>query len=160
MPTAKLDPARITWPARAVFLALVIGGGLTIGAVTAPGDWYAALNKPWFNPPGWLFAPVWTVLYVLIAMMGWRAYAAGLSSRRMRLWWGQLALNFFWSPVFFSLQRPDLALLVILGLLVTLVMLLRTCWSQDRPSALALLPYLAWVSFASLLNLSIFILNP
>lgn len=160
MATATLDPARATWPTRAAFLALVIGGGLTIGAVTAPGEWYAALNKPWFNPPGWIFGPVWTVLYVLIAVVGWRAYAAGPSSRRMRLWWGQLALNFVWSPVFFALQRPDLALLVILALLTTLVMLLRTCWSQDRPSALALLPYLAWVSFASLLNLSIFILNP
>ena len=87
-----------------LFLLLVVGGGLVIGYLTAPGDWYAQLAKPAFNPPGWVFAPVWTTLYVLIAISGWRVSRRqeGHSTRTsIRLWWIQLALNFLWSPVFF-----------------------------------------------------------
>lgn len=94
----------------ALFLFLVIGGGLAIGYLTAPGEWYACLAKPSFNPPGWIFGPVWTVLYVLIAVAGWRIFERDRPGWQTRLWWAQLALNFLWSPVFFAAHRIGLAL--------------------------------------------------
>ena len=101
------------WLARIGFLVLTVGGGLAVGFVTAPGEWYAGLAKPAFNPPSWLFAPVWSVLYVLIAVAGWRTFERERSGRSMRLWWAQLGLNFLWSPVFFSTHQIGAALLVI-----------------------------------------------
>jgi len=85
-----------------LFLLLVVGGGLAIGYVTAPGNWYAQLTKPAFNPPGWLFAPVWTVLYFLIAVAGWVVWQRAPRAWPMKLWWAQLVLNFLWSPAFFG----------------------------------------------------------
>lgn len=143
----------------AAFLLLVIGGGSLIGILTAPGDWYAGLNKPPFNPPNWVFGPVWTVLYILIAIAGWRTWEAGRSSSRMQLWLGQLLLNFLWSPIFFVLNAPWFALVVILALLVVILMFIRQSRAVDRFSAVAFVPYAAWVAFASVLNLSIAILN-
>ncbi|MEM7090923.1 MAG: TspO/MBR family protein [Pseudomonadota bacterium] len=144
---------------RIAFLALVLGGGILIGTLTGPGEWYANLNKPSFNPPGWVFGPVWTVLYILIAMVGWRLIEADQVSAGLSLWWGQLALNFMWSPAFFVLQQPWLALVIIVALLGVILALIRTLWSADRLSAIALVPYLSWVGFASVLNLSIAMLN-
>lgn len=144
---------------RAAFLLLVMGGGLLIGALTAPGDWYATLNKPPFNPPNWIFGPVWTILYVLIAMTGWRTWESDRSTRDMKLWWGQLGINFLWSPTFFVAQQPSVALAVILALLAIILVFIRRNWARDRISAVAFLPYAAWVAFASALNLSIAILN-
>ena len=72
-----------------LFLLLVVGGGLVIGYLTSPDDWYARLDKPPFNPPGWLFGPVWTALYVLIAVAGWRVWRRDVSGWPMKLWWPQ-----------------------------------------------------------------------
>ncbi|WP_170470286.1 TspO/MBR family protein [Ruegeria arenilitoris] len=147
------------WLIRIVFLAFVMGGGILIGILTAPGDWYAQLSKPVFNPPNWIFGPVWTVLYVLIAITGWRQFEADRSSSAMKLWWAQMGLNFLWSPTFFVLQMPWLALVVIVALLIVIGIFIARVKNSDRVSALAFLPYLAWVAFASALNLSIAILN-
>ena len=95
-----------------LFLCLTVGGGLAIGYLTAPGDWYAQLRKPVFNPPGWIFGPVWTVLYVVIGVVGWRLWQRDRGGRPMQLWWLQLVLNFSWTPIFFALHRIDLALAV------------------------------------------------
>lgn len=146
-------------PTRIAFLILVVGGGFLIGLFSRPGEWYAALNKPSFNPPNWLFGPVWTVLYVLIAMAGWRTWETGRSSGRMTLWWVQLVLNFLWPLVFFVLRQPWIALVIILALLVTILLFARRSWTVDRVSAVAFVPYAAWVAFASLLNLSLAVLN-
>jgi tryptophan-rich sensory protein len=144
---------------RIAFLALMLGGGILIGILTAPGDWYAQLSKPAFNPPNWIFGPVWTVLYVLIAMAGWRQFETDRSSAAMKLWWAQMALNFLWSPTFFVLQLPWFALVVILALLIVIVVFIARVRNSDRVSALAFLPYFAWVAFATALNFSIAILN-
>ena len=142
-----------------LFLLLVVGGGLAIGYFTAPGEWYAGLAKPSFNPPGWIFGPVWTVLYILIAVAGRRVWQRDRSGWPMRLWWTQLALNFLWSPVFFAAHWIGLALAVILLLLAAIVAFIVTTWRQDWPAAWLFVPYAAWVAFASLLNGSIWMLN-
>lgn len=147
------------WPALAGFLILTLGGGLAIGYLTAPGDWYQSLAKPAFNPPGWLFGPVWTLLYILIGIAGWRIWRRSPSGTAMKLWWAQLALNFLWSPVFFAAQRPGLALVVILALLVAILAFLRAARTLDRIAAALFLPYAAWVAFATVLNAAIFVLN-
>ncbi len=141
------------------FLALVIGGGLAIGYLTAPGEWYATLAKPSFNPPGWIFGPVWTVLYVLIAIAGWRTWRQGRTGRLMTLWWMQLGLNFLWSPVFFAARQIGLALIVILFLLASILAFIAAAWRCDRVSAWLFMLYAVWVAFASLLNASILLLN-
>ncbi len=141
------------------FLILVVGGGLVIGYVTAPGIWYAGLNKPAFNPPDWVFAPTWSVLYVLIAVAGARVWLRGRREVAMRLWWLQLALNFAWSPVFFSLHMIGPALVIILLLAATVIAFIIASWRVDRFSALMFLPYAAWVLFAGVLNGAILLLN-
>jgi len=141
------------------FLILVVGGALAIGLLTAPGGWYAGLAKPSFNPPGWAFAPVWTVLHVLIAVAGWRVWRQDRRGWPMRLWWVQLALNFAWSPVFFFAHQVGLALVVILLLLGAILVFIAMCWRSDRFTSWLFSPYAAWVGFASLLNGSIFALN-
>ncbi len=147
------------WLIRIAFLALMLGGGILIGTLTAPGEWYEQLSKPAFNPPNWIFGPVWTVLYVLIAMVGWRQFETDRSSTAMKLWWAQMGLNFLWSPTFFVLQLPWFAFVVIVALLAVIVMFIAQVRTSDRVSALAFLPYFAWVAFATALNLSIAILN-
>jgi benzodiazapine receptor len=141
------------------FLTLVLGCGLMIGFVTAPDEWYVLLVKPPFNPPSWLFAPVWTALYILIAIVGWRTWQRNRTGWPMKLWWAQLLLNFLWSPVFFSAHRIDLALVLILLLLLIILGFIVMSWRKDRMVAWLFAPYAVWVAFATLLNASIFFLN-
>jgi tryptophan-rich sensory protein len=143
----------------AIFLVVVVGGGLLIGFVTLPGEWYASLAKPPFNPPNWVFAPVWTVLYVLIAVAGWRAWERDAHGAAMKLWGAQLILNFAWSPVFFGAQKPALGLVVIVALLATIVWFIRAVRRSDGFAAGLFVPYALWVAFATLLNASIVVLN-
>jgi tryptophan-rich sensory protein len=147
------------WPALILFLIVVVCGGLAIGFLTAPGAWYAGLAKPSFNPPNWLFAPVWTALYVLIAIAGWRIFERDRSGWPMRLWWAQLALNFLWSPAFFAAHKIALALGIILLLLAAILAFIVPSWRQDRVAAWLFVPYAAWVAFASALNAAILALN-
>ena len=142
-----------------VFVALVLGGGLAIGYVTRPGDWYEQLAKPAFTPPGWLFGPVWTALYILIGIAGSRVWRIDRRGRPMTLWWAQLGLNFLWSPVFFAAHQVGLALIVILLLLRAILGFIAVSWNRDRLAAWLFMPYAAWVAFASVLNASIFALN-
>lgn len=140
----------------AAFILGVLAIGLVLGTITRPDGWYAALAKPSFNPPNWLFAPVWTLLYVMIGVVGARTFERGGG---MRLWLAQMVLNFAWTPAFFGLHRPALALAIVIAMLVTIVAFIATRWSADRISALLFVPYAAWVAFASLLNASIVALN-
>jgi tryptophan-rich sensory protein len=133
---------------------MVLGGG--IGVITLPGDWYAGLAKPWFTPPNWAFGPVWTTLYALIGWVGARKWLLGGASR---LWWAQMALNFLWSPVFFGLQQPLAALIVIAAMWLVIAAFIAREWHSDRLAAALFLPYLAWVSLATALNAAIVVLN-
>jgi translocator protein len=142
-----------------LFVALVLGGGLLIGFVTAPGAWYATLSKPPFSPPNWIFAPVWSTLYFIIAAAGWRVWRKDRNSAQMKLWWAQLALNFIWSPIFFAAHRIDIALGVIVLLLITIIGFMVITWRQDKIASLLFAPYAAWVAFASVLNGAIWLLN-
>ena len=143
-----------------LFIILVLGGGLLIGANNVPGDWYQSLAKPSFNPPNWVFAPVWSLLYVIIGVVGARTWLSPLRrSVAMRLWFAQLVFNFAWSPAFFGLQDPLSAMIIILGLLFSVAGFIVVSWRQDRTAALLFLPYLAWVLFATALNAAILGLN-
>ena len=145
--------------ARLAFILLTVGGGLLIGVATAPGDWYAGLQKPPFNPPNWVFGPVWTVLYILIAIAGWRIWRRDPHGAAMKFWIAQLALNFIWSPLFFSAHLPGAAFVVIIALLVVILALIMLTLDRERVSAWLLVPYAQWVAFAALLNASIWWLN-
>jgi tryptophan-rich sensory protein len=137
------------------FIVGVLAIGLAIGSVTRPDGWYAELLKPPFNPPDWVFAPVWILLYVMIAVAGARAFERG----GLQLWLTQMVLNFAWTPAFFGLHRPVLALVIVLALLAAIVAYIVSRWNADRIGALLFVPYAAWVGFASLLNAAIVVLN-
>ena len=149
-----------SWLLLLVFIALVVGVGGAIGILIRPGDWYAGLQKPPFNPPDWVFGPVWFTLYVLIAIAGWRTFVADRSSRAMTAWWGQMLLNWLWTPVWFGLHLMWPAFAVIAALWLLIVGFISLSWRRDdRLSALLFVPYFVWVSFAAVLNLSIALLN-
>ncbi|NVD37449.1 tryptophan-rich sensory protein [Ensifer sp. HO-A22] len=143
----------------AVFIATVLGLGLLIGYNNIPGEWYQALAKPAFNPPNWIFAPVWSILYVIIGFVGARLFLDHRRSAAMRLWLAQMILNFLWSPLFFGMQNVSSALIVIIALLIAVAGVIVASWNRDRVSTLLFLPYLAWVAFATVLNGSIFLMN-
>lgn len=147
------------WLLLGLFLTVVIGVGGAIGVMTAPGEWYASLNKPPFNPPNWVFGPVWFTLYVMIAIAGWRSFMRAPQGNAMKLWAGQMVLNWLWSPVWFALHLLWPAFVVIMLIWLLILGFIAVTWREDRVSALLFVPYLAWVSFAALLNLSIAILN-
>ena len=123
-------------------------------------DSVAGLAKPAFTPPNWLFAPVWTTLYVLMGVASWRVWRlTGLNSPELILWMSQLTLNVLWSALFFSAHLILLALveMALLWLLILVTMIL--FWQRDRIAGLLFVPYLAWVSFAFALNFAIWQLN-
>ena len=142
----------------ALFIVLVLGCGIAIGFACPPGDWYAHLQKPSFNPPKWAFAPAWTVLYVLIAIAGWRTFEYG-SGAAFGVWLAQLAVNFAWSPTFFRAHRGDLAFALIVALLALIIVFIALQWTADRTAALLFMPYAAWVAYASALNAALLLLN-
>ncbi len=141
------------------FVVVVLFVGMQIGIANAPDAWYQALVKPSFNPPNWVFGPVWSVLYVCIAVAGWRTFLSGPRSVEMRLWVLQMVLNWIWSPVWFTLHAPWSAFVIISLIWLVILAFTFRSWRADRISAMLFLPYLAWVSFASVLNFSIAYLN-
>ena len=125
-----------------------------------PGEWYDGLDKPPGNPPGWVFGPVWTALYLMIAVAGWRIWRV---QRRWRpalwLWLAQLLANALWSYLFFGLQRPGLALVDITVLLVLIAWTIVRFKPIDHLAAWLMVPYWLWVFFATYLNASLWYLN-
>jgi tryptophan-rich sensory protein len=143
-------------------LSAVVAG--TSAAVTLQNvrTWYPILIKPSFNPPNWLFGPVWTLLYIAMAVAAWRVWRLRRGSDvngAVGLYLVQMALNFAWSLIFFGAHRIGAALLDIAGLLVLLAATLVMFWRRDAIAGLLLAPYLAWVAFAAALNFAIWRLN-
>jgi tryptophan-rich sensory protein len=142
-----------------IFVALVALVGV-FGAQFEPGPWYDGLRKPPLNPPNWVFGPVWSVLYLSIAVAGWLVWRARSGSAKPLVLWGsQLVLNAAWSLLFFGLHLPSLALAEIV-LLLALLLATTVSFFAVRPLAgILFLPYVAWVSFAAYLNAGLWYLN-
>lgn len=147
------------WVTLALFVVLTMGLGATAGILTPPGAWYAELNQPSFTPPNWLFGPVWTALYAMVAVAGWRTWERRFQGIAMQVWFGQLAINLTWSPVFFGFHQIGFALIIIVLMVLLTVMFIRLTWTTDRIAAYLMLPYFVWISFASLLNATFWWLN-
>ena len=132
-----------------------------VGTRWLPDEWFKKLNKPSWNPPNWLFAPVWTLLYALMAIAAWQVWEqAGVSAAPLlALFVVQLVMNAAWTWVFFGLHRPDRAFVEIVVLWVFIAATLLGFWQMNPLAGLLLAPYLAWVTFASFLNLTIWQLN-
>lgn len=142
-----------------LFVVAVLGIGWAIGATNLPGSWYASLQKPWFNPPNWIFAPTWTLLYIMIAVAGWRAFVHDPKGTAFRVWVGQIVLNFAWSPTVFTFHNLAFGLVIILSMLLLILTFIVLQWRSEKLSALLFVPYAAWVAFASLLNYALMRLN-
>ena len=137
-------------------------GMAAIGARFLPDEWYRQLNKPSWNPPNSIFAPVWIILYLFMAVAAWLVWRGhGWRAARLALmWFGiQLAFNVLWSFLFFGMQRPGLAFAEIVALWLAIVATCLAFQAKSRTAALMLVPYLAWTSFAVILNYAIWRMN-
>ena len=162
------QPATFPAPRRATSI-LSLGGWLLLcfaaaafGSLFMPGEWYAQLKKPAWNPPNWIFGPVWTALYTMMAVAAWLVWRrGGFAAQRVPLGWFvlQLLLNAAWSPLFFGWHRPGLAFAEIVLLWLALLGTVRAFWRVQRGAGALLLPYLAWVTFAAGLNFAVWRLN-
>ncbi len=143
------------------WLALTFSAALT-GAFVSTRGWYAGLMKPSWNPPSWVFGPVWTILYTMMAVAAWLVWKEGgcrKQKRALRLYLVQWALNALWTPLFFGLHRPGLAFAEIVVLDVAVLGTLVAFWLARRVAGLLLVPYALWVAFATALNFTIRQLN-
>ena len=141
------------------FLTVVLGVGFTLGFLTGPDDWYANLVKPSFNPPNAVFPLVWTILYIMIAVAGWRIWRVAVNRVPMGLWAMQIGLNWLWSPAFFVAHQPGMALTIIILMLMTILLFIILAKKYDKIASLLFIPYAAWVGVASILNVAIYWLN-
>ena len=149
----------LVWFLVATFAAAAIGSTATMSGVK---DWYPQLVKPTWTPPSGVFAPVWTLLYIAMAIAAWRVWRLQIGAKAVaviRAYAAQLVLNALWSVLFFGMRRPDLALVDILALWLLLVLALVRFWPADRTAGLLWLPYVLWVTFATALNAAIWSLN-
>jgi tryptophan-rich sensory protein len=152
-------------------LAGAVGAVFTTAAIPT---WYAGLAKPVLNPPAWVFAPVWTILYLLMGIAAFLIFtkdeksspersagSRGAGSKKRALWIFavQLILNVLWTALFFGLHSPLLGLICIIALWLTIIWTMAAFWTISRLATLLLAPYLLWVTFAAYLNLAIFLLN-
>lgn len=139
-------------------IGICLGAGIigSLFTTSAIPTWYAALNKPFFSPPNWIFAPVWTTLYIL---MGISLYLVWKKRSVPTIFWVQLIFNATWSIVFFGMRSPILGLINIAALWIAVFLTIKVFLKINRSAAYLLHPYLAWISFASILNLFIVLLN-
>lgn len=158
-------PLQALWPRATIAIVPVVAASLIGQWATYPNlaPWYAGLSKPWFNPPNWIFAPVWTSLYLLMAYAVWRILTVRGNDAEQRtalmLFFLQLALNALWSWLFFGLNNPLAGLLNIVPQLLVILATIDRFRRLDRLAALCLAPLAAWVAFASVLNFEIWRLN-
>lgn len=144
-----------------IWLTLCLGAG-AVGSAFRPDEWYFALSKPAWNPPGWIFAPVWTALYIMMALAAWQVSLHGEYRRRrlpLTFFCLQLAVNSTWSWMFFGLHRPGYALVDILLLWMLVSVTTGLFFKMRKSSGWLLAPYWIWLSFATVLNAVIWHIN-
>lgn len=162
--TADAPLRRRDLKALAAFLVIclvVYGANGLVTAISVEG-WYQALEKPPFNPPDWVFGPVWALLFLFMAVAGWRVWRSDpwpATRPALTAWAVQLGLNLGWSVLFFGLQAMGAALVEIILLLAAIVATTVLMWRHDRVAGLLFLPYMAWVAFAAVLNAALYTLN-
>jgi tryptophan-rich sensory protein len=156
---------RVNFHALFIAIAIPLLLGFISGIVTKDSIplWFNQLNKPWFNPPSWLFGPVWTILYI---MMGYSSYLIYLrlpdrqAKRGLKVYSVQLVLNFMWSIFFFGLRNPKLALVDIILMWIAILITIIYFSKTSKNASWLLIPYISWVSFATILNYYMYQLNP
>ena len=152
--TPHFSPLRLIGAVALCQLSGIIGSVFTVSAIT---EWYAFLNKPFFSPPNWVFGPVWTTLYTL---MGISLYLVWQQRKGVSIWfWIQLVLNTLWSISFFALKSPTLAFINVIVLWLSIFLTIKQFYRVQKVAGLLLIPYLLWVTFATLLNAAIAVLN-
>lgn len=153
---------RHQWLVLAGFVLLCLAVGSIGGFATQHSidTWYATLNKPSWNPPNWVFAPVWTLLYIMMGTAAWLVWKTrDRIGPAMVLFFAQLAFNLLWSLVFFGLRSPGLALVEVVFLVGSVALTMLAFFGRQATAGWLFVPYLAWVSFAAILNLAIWYLN-
>lgn len=157
----KLDLVKLAVSLCICFAAAAIGSMFTFSEIP---NWYASLDKPWFNPPNWVFGPVWTLLYAMMGISLYLIWMKGLQDTRVvqaiAVFIVQLALNALWSYLFFGLHNPLLAFFEIILLWAAIGATLVLAMKVSRLGGLLLIPYLCWVSFAAFLNFTVWDMNP
>jgi len=146
------------WKSLLVFLLITVAAAAT-GTISQPDAWFNALAKPSFMPPTWLFPPVWSLLYFLMAFAAWRVYRIDGVRAAIVLWFVQLVANAAWTPLFFGLHQIDFALADIVVLIVLIIATTIVFFRRDRVAGVLMIPYLAWVGFATALTFAIWQLN-
>jgi tryptophan-rich sensory protein len=148
-----------------IFIFIAQAAGLVGAIATTPAisGWYVFLNKPFFTPPNWLFGPVWTLLYLLMGISAYLIHSLGFEKIKIKkalyLFAAQLILNTLWSFVFFGFKLPFLAYIVIIILWIFIVLTIKNFLKLSKLAGYLMIPYLIWVTYASFLNLAIFLLN-
>lgn len=125
-----------------------------------PDSWYADLTKPEWNPPSWIFGPVWTLLYLMMAVAAWLVWKRVGWHRALVFYFIQLLLNAAWTPIFFGAHELGWALVVIILMWFAILLTIRTFFQISKPAGWMLAPYLAWVTFATFLNFTLWRMNP
>ncbi len=148
----------------AVLLCLIVGSMGSLVTMTGSGSWYASLEKPAFTPPNWVFGPVWTMLFILMGIALYLIWQSGTERREVQIALAvfaiQFALNILWSFLFFGMESPILGLVDIVLLWIMIAVTIVLFYQIRKIAAYLLIPYLVWVSIATALNYSIYILNP
>jgi tryptophan-rich sensory protein len=147
------------WMLFLTFLAAT-GAAAATGAMFEPGEWYRSLRKPSWTPPNWVFPVAWTFLYIAMSVAAARVAVLPGSGQALAFWGAQIAFNTLWTPVFFGLYRMGAAMVVMLGLWLFVFLTTLAFWQHDWIAGLLFVPYLAWVTVAGALNLSVWRLNP
>lgn len=149
--------------ASSVVICLVVGSLGSFFTAPAIPTWYEGLTKPFFNPPNWIFAPMWTILYILMGISFYLIWIKHPKDKRaigaLKLFGIQLAVNAIWSPIFFGMKNLFLALITIVLMWILIKKTILAFMPIDKKAAKLLYPYIAWVSFATVLNFSVWILN-
>lgn len=146
-----------------IFVCLVAGLIGSIFTISSIPVWYATLNKPFFSPPNWLFAPAWTILYILMGIAlfyVWKAPKVKKTNEGLMLFGAQLIFNVIWSIVFFGFRSIVGGVLSIVVLLILILMTTAQFYRIDKRAAYLMVPYLLWVCFATMLNIAVYFLNP